>query len=295
MQQPSAMSLYQSRLDPMTQAIMAGDVTGFLEGLQLPHVLRTLDSQVLFETEQDLRNGAVHYLATLKALGIDRLDRMCQSAIFKSETEIEGYNSVRAYSGDTPAILPFLARMRLEKRDGEWRISETDMAVLRHNWSALPQIAGQETLLNTAPADEEGFNLACFQVLMNWLSQAAMCEDFEAWTSACAIPLVVTNSAGLNVYETVEDLRREFELYVAAFKVHHVTDIVRTALSVRTEGENRMVGTCKTYLVSKAFMVVEPYISTVTFERSSQGLWKMVRMDNVIGHKNWRSKEHAHE
>lgn len=286
---PSAMTLYQSRLDPMTDAIMAGDVAGFLDGLHLPHMLRTLDSEVLFETEQDLRQGAGYYLNALQALGITRLERTCESAIYKSATEIEGYNSVRAYSGNTPAIMPFLARMRLELRDGEWRISETDMAVLRSKWSVLPQIEGQVPSPENAPKDEADFNLACFQVLLNWLSQAALSKNFDAWASACATPLTVTGAMGTVVHETLADLRNEFDLFVSAFKVHHVTDIVRTALAVRTEGETRMVGTCRTYLVSQANMVVDPYVSQVVFERPEDGFWKLVRLENAIGHKNWRS------
>ncbi|WP_299938682.1 hypothetical protein [uncultured Pelagimonas sp.] len=287
MQHTSAIKLYQSRLDPLTRAIAEGDVAGFMAGLHLPHVLRTVDTRVHFETEAELYKAVDYYIHALRARGVTRLDRVCESAVYKSDTEIEGYNSVHAFTGQDPAILPFLARMRLEFRDGEWRISETDMAVLRDQWNVLPQIDGQVMPLSDAPANEHDFHLACFQVLLNWLSQAALCKDFNAWSRACALPLTVTGKSGEMSFYTEEELRHEFGYYMASFDVHNVTDVIRKPLDVRMEGETRMVGSCRTYVLSNANLVVKPYDSTITFERLRDGFWQMVRMDNIIGHRDW--------
>ncbi len=287
MQHTSAIKLYQSRLDPLTRAIAEGDVAGFVAGLHLPHVLRTVDTQIRFETEADLFKGITHYIHALRARGVTRLDRVCESAVYKSDTEIEGYNSNHAFAGKEPAILPFLARMRLEFRDGEWRISETDMAVLRDQWAVLPHIPGQVQPLPDAPDNEHDFHLACFQVLLNWMSQAALCKDFNAWSRACALPLTVTGKSGEMSFVTEEELRREFEYYMASFDVHNVTEVIRKPLDVRMEGETRMVGLCRTYVLSHANLVVKPYDSTITFERLRDGFWQLVRMDNIIGHRDW--------
>ncbi len=289
MQHTSAIKLYQSRLDPLACAIANGDVAGFVAGLHLPHVLRTVDTQVRFETEADLYQGVAHYIQALQERGVTRLERYCESAVYKSETEIEGFNSVHAFADQSPAILPFLARMRLEFRDGEWRISETDMAVLRDQWNVLPQIDGQVMPLSDAPKNEHDFHLACFQVLLNWLSQAALCKDFNAWSRACALPLTVTGKSGEMSFCTEEELRREFDYYMASFEVHNVTQVIRKPLDVRMEGETRMVGSCRTYVLSHANLVVKPYDSTITFERLRNGFWQMVRMDNIIGHRDWNA------
>ncbi len=134
--------------------------------------------------------------------------------------------------------------MVLEFRDGEWRISETDMAVLRDKWDVLPQVGGKVEPLPNAPSSESEFNLACFQVLLNWLSQAALCNDFDAWSRACALPLTVTGRTGQTVFETEEALRNEFQYYMSAFDVHNVTDIIRRPLDVLMVGEPRLTGTC---------------------------------------------------
>ncbi|SMX29134.1 hypothetical protein TRP8649_03266 [Pelagimonas phthalicica] len=283
----SAIELYQRHLDPLSKAIIEGDLTRFVAGMSVPHVLRTVDSHIRIESQDALKTGAAQYLHAIREKGITRIDRLCKSAIFLSETEIEGFNSVRAYHGNEPAILPFLARMKLEFREGAWRVSETDMAILRAQWDVLPDFDKGGANAETASQDENSFNLSCFQLFLNWLSQAALCNDFDAWLRACALPLTVTSGQGTTVFETEDALRREFDYYMVSFKAHNVTQIIREPLDVTLEGENRMVGRCRTFVLSQANLVVEPYESTITIERLRKGFWQLSRMDNVIGHRDW--------
>ena len=50
-----ARSIYQGRIDILTDAIMSGDMERFAAGIALPYSVKTCDARVLYDTEDALK------------------------------------------------------------------------------------------------------------------------------------------------------------------------------------------------------------------------------------------------
>ena len=73
---PKAVTVYQELLDSLSDAILARDLETVRARTHLPFVHRTLDAEIVVETEADLDSGIQGMAQALLARGVNQLIRL---------------------------------------------------------------------------------------------------------------------------------------------------------------------------------------------------------------------------
>lgn len=286
-----ARSIYQGRIDILTDAIMSGDMERFAAGIALPYSVKTCDARVLYDTEDALKLGIGRYSDALRERGVTRMERQCESATYINDSVIEGYNTVRLLTGNELAVDPYMVRMRLKRgEDGMWRVSESTAAMNSEKWPLLPAGFLAIHASPDAPASEAEERVVIFQTFLNRINQVLLGGDLQGWRNATQLPLTFIHRQGTSVMATEEDREADFRLYHDEFRIHEVDDIVRRVDSATFISDDQMLGTYRTYILRGSELVVDPYDSSMTLQKGADGLWRITSVMNALGHLNWRTR-----
>lgn len=118
------LSIYQDALDVVSRATLAGDFAGYLEMMDLPYLLCTLEADFVLHTPEELepvfrsvhdalqKNEATHY------------ERIAREASFARADRIEGWHFTHVIAHGERVIAPWAARQALVLRPQGWRFSE---------------------------------------------------------------------------------------------------------------------------------------------------------------------------
>lgn len=127
---------------------------------------------------------------------------------------------------------------------------------------------------------------ADFQAIIGQITNALIEDDFDRYRAAVSLPLTIVPRNGSAIeFDTEESLREDFALYVQSIRLHHITEIWRDVLDIRSDERKAQVRFRSTML-SGASLVVDPWEATMTFARADKS-WRMCRLDSSLGHINW--------
>ncbi|MEF3048377.1 hypothetical protein [Pseudotabrizicola sp. L79] len=136
---PSAVAIYQSNLDQVSEALWRGDVPGILHHIALPNSMLTEDASFIINSSDEMVIVANDFRDHMISVGADGYRRTCISARYVSLRKdlIVGMHETRLRAGDRPFGQPFLNRMTLLHRQGRWQavlletsIKNTDLTIL---------------------------------------------------------------------------------------------------------------------------------------------------------------------
>ncbi|WP_136441236.1 hypothetical protein [Pacificoceanicola onchidii] len=283
---PQARDTYQVELDALTASVMDRDVDAFLRRIRLPHTMATVDSMVVHETEKSAACAFHRYLDVLEERGVTRVVRNCISARVDPLGILEGYHQTRLFAGEKLATPPFSAQMRFERQaDGRWLnfLSQTGNSITVFPF--LPEESACPPPDGVAAKDIEAFGI--FQDLLNVVTQHYLTGNVEGLHAAIAYPISMVSRQGETRFESFEEMKADFDLYMQEFRIYGVTDIVRTVSTARPLGPDRIKGRYKTYVMNHERILVDPYESEMTLERQEDGTWRMREVLHALGHMNW--------
>lgn len=119
----SAAAIYQDNLDAVTDALWRGDVPGILNHIALPNSMVTEDASYIINSIDEMTIVATEFRDHLTSIGADGYHRLCLSARYVTDNRdmIIGLHETRMVNGGVCFGTPYLNRMTLLKRNGNWQ------------------------------------------------------------------------------------------------------------------------------------------------------------------------------
>ena len=129
------MTIYQKWLDEVGELVFAGNSHRLMDRhITLPYLHRSLDTEMVVETEEEMTTGWSGFADFMKTNGATHYVRSCKSASFLSDDYIEGTHHVYIMRDSQTVVDPYHSRMVLRKKDGHWRMCETSSAFWHSRW-----------------------------------------------------------------------------------------------------------------------------------------------------------------
>lgn len=130
----TTLSIYQSALDVVSDAVLADDFAAYATMIDLPYLVLTDSAQLLVARAEDLRPtfDTLHY--GLKARGVSYYKRLARTADYIGPGCIEGWHSTHVISGTDFAAPSRSARQVIVQRGGRWLFSEAQYPIAIDRW-----------------------------------------------------------------------------------------------------------------------------------------------------------------
>jgi len=119
----SALDIYQSVIDEMTEANVSGNFSRWIELYTFPHSVHLEDIDKV-ETQPEAIRPFFDMVSTmLRDLQVDRMVRVVDDAEFLAPGLIRGYHMCYMFRRGREVTEPVASRLRLQFSDGRWRVS----------------------------------------------------------------------------------------------------------------------------------------------------------------------------
>lgn len=213
--------IYQEWLDTSSAALMDGDASGFVAGISLPFVMRTVAGATVLETEADLLHDAGNVIEALRSQNVTDFIRLVKQAHYLDEDTIEGWHTTYALRHATNVVPPFGSRVILRQIDGAWLMTEADyeLAGDRIPQKLLSSVPGAfEDAWKAAKSDLRATHARAepiYQVFIDSLCGALKRRDFEGWSAHFSMPHSMHFESTDLLVETPDDISPIFDLMVA--------------------------------------------------------------------------------
>ncbi len=125
-----------------------------------------------------------------------------------------------------------------------------------------------------------------FQIFLDEGSDCFISGDFAQWASMVVLPFTMVTKDGPVTLSDLDDLRQNFDLYVAAGRILRIDLISRRAISLEDCGDGTFIGTLETEILSHGARIVEPYTASVLLHNRG-GKWKMSTVMSSHGNYQW--------
>ncbi|WP_420326076.1 hypothetical protein [Mameliella sp.] len=278
----TAQEVAASLLAATGDALATGDFELFRRNFQLPQSIATIGGTRTLNTEEDLRRTFEQIRAHYAEIGLDRLDRWIEVALFDGPNEIRSCHITHMLSKSGKLLnTPILTMSRLVRAGERWLIGGTQYTI------SAESAHGQALLSDGTPYRPQGAGGAAEAIFQNHLDRVtrAYLEDrFDLLTAAVQLPLFLQASEGAMLISDVQQLREDFKRSVTRLRVQSVSDIVRRVQSAEIIGEKRIHGTYRTHILSAEQLVIPAYKSSMSIEMGEDLNWRMTSVMHPIGH-----------
>lgn len=285
----TAHGIASSLLDATGRALVSGDFDGFIRCFRLPQTIAAIDNVQHLNTKADARRVFDKIRAHYSDVGLSRLERRIELALFDGPEVIQSCHVARLLAEDGTDAKPQVETLsRLVCEEGQWLIARTQAIV--PGASAL----GQALMMGAPSAPKRpdaGPAEALFQAHLDRVTASYMDNDLEILCQSVQLPLFVQTSKGAVVMSTPDDLKEDFNRMVTSLRVRGVTDIVRRVHFAEMVGDQRIHGAYRTHILSGAQMVIPAYKSAMTLEQGQDLRWRMTSVIHPMGHLTTTAKQ----
>ncbi len=279
----SARDIYQDLLAQLTKAVLDRDAAGFAALTRVPLVMKTMDGCTTHRSTRSIMQRVSAYSDMMAEQGIDGYLRSCDTAKFVSQQQISGYHTTRLCRGGEDVAAPYLTRMALFRENDGWKVGISDSSLHTADW---PLLGHDEFETPGAEKSEPKHRLEIFQTILDRISAAFIGNDVEGWLNAVSLPFHLVSRAGVETFETRQQVVDDFEAYQREFKENGVTEMIRQAKTAELIDGDQMTGTYRMHMMRGPSHVVPPWDASMTL-RNENGLWRVTTVMRAIGHVNW--------
>jgi len=286
MDMPDAKRIYQDILDTMSTALLARDSRTWHAHIMTPHIMATSDGRAIHETTDQVVRGMENFADSLDRIGVTEIRRECETARLTDPATIVGYHTTWMTRGDGTSLPSYHSKMVLQKLGDNWRISKTHSAIglSDKGWSVLPH-DGVDGYKSQA-VDSAAARKVTIQSLMDRVDAILVNGDYEGWRRAVCLPLTMESSRAKLVLRTEDELAADFELYLAEFKIHRVSDIMRIVHFVDMIEPDIAMCHYRVHVLSRGNYVVPPWDAAAILNRIYD-TWRISTIKRALGHLNW--------
>ena len=125
-----------------------------------------------------------------------------------------------------------------------------------------------------------------FENFLNDITRCFTEPDFELWRSRLILPFSIVTKNGTLVLHDIDELQRNFDLYLKAVEITKVDVIDRSIVSFEHCDDGSILGTFRTRLVRDGMLITDPYTGTALLRRID-GRSQMSSLLNARGHHEW--------
>ncbi|WP_299402880.1 hypothetical protein [uncultured Roseobacter sp.] len=284
----TALTVYQETLDVLSNAIMTDDTGTALARTKLPHLHRTLSSEVVVETPEDLVKGILAFGQAVKGLGATNLVRLATEAEFLSENYIAGYHVTHTLRDAVPVVDSYASRMVLLREDGVWKMLEVESMLDNPHWPIyIPRVhhhAGRTQALASPENDarkQAVHPLTIYQSFIEDLSAANTEDDFETYCSYLLFPYTSHTEFADTIIATPEDVRPFFDMLRDTMREKSCDRLVRRAEDAEFISSDLICGYHATEFCAGETCVFGPIKSRMILKRENTN-WYLKSVTNSL-------------
>lgn len=282
------MMIYQDTLDALSDAVMTGDTELALARTKLPHLRRTLSSETIVETEEDLINGLMMYGQAVKGQGATHLVCLVTEAEFLSEKYITGHHMSHMLRDATPVMESYASRMVLIHDEGAWKMLEMDSTLNNIHWPAyIPRLRQDAASKIPPPLPEHDVRklsldpLTIYQTFIDDLSEANNRNDFDLYCSYLMFPYSSHTEISDTVISAPEDVRPFFDMVRDTLDEHACDRLVRRGRDAEFISSDLICGYHDTELCAGDETLFGPVRSRMVLQRTGQS-WYLKSVTNSL-------------
>ncbi|WP_417210115.1 hypothetical protein [Antarctobacter sp.] len=279
----TAKKVASSLLDATGRALMSGDFDAFAGCFRLPQSIGTIDGVRLLNTKADLERAFDRVRAHYADIGLAKLDRWIELALFDGPTVIRSCHMTHIRSADGQLLKdPVVTLSQLVCENDQWRIAGMLYSVPSDSDHGRALLSG-----GAQPSTDQAQKYAAeavFQSYLDRVTRAYLDGQFATLSEAVQLPLFVQTSTGTMVVMRTDHLEEDFNRTVTQLRVHGVSDIVRRVHIAEMVGDRRIHGAYRTHILSGARLVIPAYKSAMTIEQGADLTWRMTSVIHPMGH-----------
>ncbi len=122
---PDAKIIYQRLLDEIGTAIETRDYAAYRMHFSLPHPMRTAETELVVETDEQLRAVFDKTCTKLALQNVRGLTRVCTVAQYVDETTIRGSHETWLVTPASQIRQTYNALSTLRREHGRWRVADS--------------------------------------------------------------------------------------------------------------------------------------------------------------------------
>ncbi|WP_139226794.1 hypothetical protein [Poseidonocella pacifica] len=234
-----------------------------------PHRVQTAGYSAVYSTEHELWTMFNDFCRALTDREVTNLVRTVQSAEYLDSGCIEGTHRSHFLRNGSPVAAPYVMTLRMDRVQGEWKISARKCDGLPFTWRNVFEGHGAD--MSGAVQVENAAHF--FQQYIDLAAHCLLNRDFEQYGPTIALPYIVVEAENTFVLQTEEELRGAFDKFCGMLQNYKATDMISTARAVEGFGPDMIVGRFSTHILNSAVTVVPPYESALVLRRN-QGKWR---------------------
>lgn len=148
------LDVYQTALNVVSDAVLAGDFDCYAAMIDLPYLVHTETARLLASRREDLVStfGALH--ETLRARGVTHYERVARAADYVDRGRIEGWHHTHLIANGERLNYPHVSRHTLVLRDQAWRFSEAHYAIRADRWPVTREVLEEQFAAASCEADK---------------------------------------------------------------------------------------------------------------------------------------------
>jgi hypothetical protein len=128
------LAIYQTALNTVSEAILAGDFDAYAGMIDLPYLVHTALADLLITARDDLRGTFDALSLGLKARHVTHYERVARSADYVGRDRIEGQHFTHMIADGERIASPTAARQVIVRRGDLWLFSEAHYPVAASRW-----------------------------------------------------------------------------------------------------------------------------------------------------------------
>lgn len=125
------LSIYQTALDAVSQAVLSGDFFGYAAMIDFPYLVHTATADLLVTTTADLRPTFDALHQGLWTRGVTHYERVARWADHVGRNRIEGWHHTHILANGESLTYPHVSSHALVRRGELWLFSEARYDALR--------------------------------------------------------------------------------------------------------------------------------------------------------------------
>ena len=279
MSEKTARAIAEKLLMVTGDALSRGDFEAFADCFLLPQTVHSFTESRVLRTREDMRDVFDKVRANMVADGVERIERYVDEAAFSGPDTIKSTHISQLFLKDGTSQDPYPSMSQIKRVEGEWYIADGQYAVDEKSGHARAFVAQ-----DAAVSDTDRAMMAIFRPVLADLTQAFVDRDFDLLRRHVHLPVMVHSIRAAQVITSEEDLRHDFDIYLAEFEMNGVTDVIRTANSAHAMGDGKLVASYTTHVLSGSSLVTPSFDSSMHMERGTDGVWRVVCVMNSMGH-----------
>lgn len=124
------LTIYQTALNLVSQAVLAGDFDAYAAMIDLPYLVHTATADLLVSTREALRPTFEALSQGLRARGVTHYERVARAADYVARDRIEGWHHTHILIDGEPLAYPHVSGHKLVRRGDNWLFSEANYATI---------------------------------------------------------------------------------------------------------------------------------------------------------------------